>query len=489
MTTTPNTITPLHSPATTEPGSALPAVTEPTGNEPALGGREGGTVFWSGIPLGYTFDGTPLHAGTQHGVLVIGPPRSGKTLGIVVPAIATAPGPVVATSTKPDLLHYTAGARWQHGRCWYFDPSGTTTPPHWATPLRWSPLQGCTDWRVAVTRAHALSAATAEPGTAGMVDGGHWKERAEALLAPLLHAAALLNADMGTVIRWVLTRNTTEPLQALRAVGSELAGQTLVGIAETEERERSGIFSTTARTLTAYRNPHALAAANHPNFNPDEFVTTRDTVYLVAPAAQQNALAPIIVCLLDHIRHTTYTHHANTTDQPGPPMAPVLFALDEVANIAPLPDLPSIVAEGGSQGLVTLACLQDLNQARTRWGTAADGFFTLFAAKIALGGIADRTTLAALSYLAGTHDVTYRTQNNSGGRTGWSQHIQQRPRIPPEQINTIPPGVALLAHTNHPPTYVALTPPLPPRPARTLIDVIVDLAAAARRTIRSILGN
>ncbi|MDQ6784921.1 MAG: TraG/TraD/VirD4 family protein, partial [Actinomycetota bacterium] len=123
------------------------------------------------------------------------------------------------------------------------------------------------------------------------------------------------------------------------------------------------------------------------------------------------------------------------------------------------PDLPAIVAEGASQGLITLACLQDLHQARVRWGQAADGFLTLFAAKLALGGIADRETLAQLSYLAGSYNATYKTRNGQGLRGGWSQTIQQRPVIPPEQINTLPPGVALLAHTNHPPHTISLYPP------------------------------
>ena len=56
----------------------------------------------------------------------------------------------------------------------------------------------------------------------------------------------------------------------------------------------------------------------------------------------------------------------------------MLLALDEVANIAPLPDLPAMVSEGGGQGVITLACFQDLSQARQRWPGRADGFPSLF---------------------------------------------------------------------------------------------------------------
>ena len=84
---------------------------------------------------------------------------------------------------------------------------------------------------------------------------------------------------------------------------------------------------------------------------------------------------------------------------------PVLFALDELANIAPLPDLPQLVSEGGGQGLLTIGCLQDLSQARARWGREADGLLSLFSTTVVLGGVADRSTLSALSELAGPTEV------------------------------------------------------------------------------------
>lgn len=409
-------------------------------------------IWWRGIPLGW-INNIPTAAGPQHNVLVIGPPRSGKTIGVVIPTIITAPGAVVATSTKPDIVGPTLGWRAAQGRCWYFDPSGTTTPPAGTNP---SPM-------VAARRVRTLGHRTG-PGPRldhrrhRSVDSfARWwalertRRSAPRPPPPRRHphwCGHLLGAALG------VRREITEPLRALGVtVCTELAKETLVGIAETDERERSGIFSTAARVLAAYCHQHALQAASEPNFDPASFVGSADTLYLVAPSHHQAQLAPIVVCLLDQIRQHTYTRGGN------PP--PVIFALDEVANIAPLPDLPAIVAEGAGQGLITLACLQDLHQARTRWGHAADGFLTLFAAKLALPGIADRDTLTQLSYLGGTTDVTYRTRNGQGFKGGWSQTIQQRPLYPPEQINAMPPGIAYLAHSNHRPHYISLIPPAP----------------------------
>ena len=92
-----------------------------------------------------------------------------------------------------------------------------------------------------------------------------------------------------------------------------------------------------------------------------------------------------------------------------------MLALDEVANIAPIPDFPSMISEGGGQGLVTLACLQDLSQARSRWPDHADGFPSLFGTTVVLPGIGDVRTLEALSTLAGDEEIPTRTV--SAGRT------------------------------------------------------------------------
>lgn len=222
------------------------------------------------------------------------------------------------------------------------------------------------------------------------------------------------------------------------------------------------------RSLRAQIHTHPGADTHHSPTDDDypvaphtgfiSVVLPRFAHYLVAPSHLQEQLAPIIVCLLDQIRAHTYTRHHT--------WPATLFALDEAANIAPLPDLPAIVAEGASQGLVTLTCLQDLNQARHRWGRQADGFLTLHGIKIALGGIADTDTLRALSYLAGNEDITWKTHHGNSGlweyTTGWTATIQQRPRIPPDHIRQMPPGIAYLAHTHYQPLYLTtMTPTWP----------------------------
>jgi len=91
--------------------------------------------------------------------------------------------------------------------------------------------------------------------------------------------------------------------------------------------------------------------------------------------------------------------------------------LYELAHIAPLLDLSSTIAEGGSQSLVVVGCLQDLSQARDRWGAQADGFLTLFTHKLVLAGLADLATLKAILAIAGEVDVNVNVNVKVTGRT------------------------------------------------------------------------
>ena len=134
------------------------------------------------------------HADAQQSLLVLGPPRSGKTSAVLIPNVLSAHGAVVTTSTKPDVLDATMRARSTLGACHLFDPSGSVTDRPGVHRLRWSPLPACASWRTALATARAL--VVVGNGGAGIAraEGSHWTERAQSLLAPLLHAAALEGA-------------------------------------------------------------------------------------------------------------------------------------------------------------------------------------------------------------------------------------------------------------------------------------------------------
>jgi type IV secretory pathway TraG/TraD family ATPase VirD4 len=326
-----------------------------------------------------------------------------------------------------------------------FDPSAGTDRDD-LKRVGWSPLQSASDWDQAVLTAEAMVGASRQSASA---DQGHWNERAGALLAPLFHAGALMNLQMSEIVSAVNRREAAEFIGALAKSRSFLAMDLLVGITETDSREQSGIWSTASGVLAAYRSASALASAEGTAFDADAFVSERQTLYICASGDTQAHVGPLIVGLIRDLRSAAYRRAAlRVRDEPN--RAPVLLILDELANIAPIPDLPALVAEGGSQGLVTIACLQDLSQARARWGVAAEGFFSLFGAKVILAGIGDTKTLESISLLAGDVDVTTRSVSRSprhrmiASRRSANVSSRRQRRLPPSAVARPGDGRAIL---------------------------------------------
>jgi type IV secretory pathway TraG/TraD family ATPase VirD4 len=393
-----------------------------------------------------------VFSGVQRSVLVLGPTRSGKTSSLLIPNVLLAHGAVVTTSTKDDVLRATSPQRARSGHVAMFDPSGTVECPDSVQRVGWSPIDAASTWDGAVLTASSMvDASRLRARGAGAPD--HWSERAGALLAPLLHAAALEGSGIGALARWVDLREGGDALSVLVRQRGEAhqAPAALSGLLSTDERELSGIWSTTAGVLGAWRTDAARIASSAPPLDIPRFLSGPNTLHVVAPSRHQVATAPLVAGLLDALVHATYDRHDH-----GPPL---LLALDELANVAPLPSLPSIVSEGAGQGVIVLGCLQDLSQARVRWGAAADGFLSLFPTTVVLGGIADVATLDALSHLAGRHEsITTSVARPRRGRSVVTRSIVERPRLAPDEIARGIGGHALALDASNRLGWVTLTP-------------------------------
>ncbi|HEY1651377.1 MAG TPA: type IV secretory system conjugative DNA transfer family protein [Acidimicrobiales bacterium] len=419
----------------------------------------------------YVGEGTHgwMWAGAQRSTLVLGPPRSGKTSSLVIPNILLSGGPVVSTSTKPDVMRATAPSRSKEGWAFLYDPSGEVECPPGVERVGWSPLTTASSWDAAVVTADAMVGATRVQGLRS--GEHHWTERASALLSTLIHAAALGEHPMRDVLRWI-DRHDSAP--ALEVLGShprhdEAASDLLAGIAATDPREQSGIWSTASGVLAAYRTEAAMASTSTPPLDFDAFCSGPNTLYLCSAGRRQRQFAPLVVASIGDVRDATY---ARARDGHGEP--PTLLALDEVANIAPIPDLPAMVSEGAGQGLLVLACLQDLSQARARWGAAADGFLSLFGTTVVLRGIADTSTLRDLSALAGDQEVASTTISRSVDHWGLvrpstSVSPSRQARLPVDVVARGAHGRALVVGPDKVLAEVTLTPAHERAPWRGLV--------------------
>ena len=405
--------------------------------------------------------GQAITAAARGAALVIGPPGSGKTQGVIMPSVAFAPAACVSTSMKAEVLAATMTARQQRGRCWLFDPGGGP-PPAGVIALRWNPLCDVIDWDAARSVAARLTGPV-RGGAGTSHDGDHWVDRAETWLSVLLYAARLSQpgGDIAALARWCMSPTATGPeaeavlivAQEDRIDGADTAATLLDSMLSLPDKERESIASTLARVMNIYTSSSALRAGIDPNFDVHAFVRSTDTVYITAPVDRQRDYAPLIAGFLESIRLAQY-HRRQAVDLGTETQdAPVTFVLDEAANTAPVP-LPNIVSEAGGQGLHLVVAFQDLSQARARWGRAAEGFLTLFPEKLVLSGMADRDTAEMLSRMSGDYDrmtisvsTPGRTRSRRGGTSrsepGYSYSSTRTAVLSVADITGIPPGRGL----------------------------------------------
>jgi type IV secretion system protein VirD4 len=402
-------------------------------------------------------------SGDERSTLVLGPTRSGKTTSIIVPNLLMTRDSSVVTSTKNDVVSVMAHAR-RDGATLLFDPSGTVETPHGVHRIGYSPLRQSSTWDGAVLAARSLLD-VARRGRGERSDD-HWSERAGALVAPLMHACALRDETLGQLASRVDERRCDDLVHELTERHGEHhpSVSLLHGVMATEERERSSIWSTTAGLFAGVRTEAARASARESPLDVEEFLRGPHQLHIVSPSRHQAVSIPLVVGLIEEVVHATYDrHHEGAT---------LLLALDELANVAPLPRLAGIVSEGGGQGVLTLACLQDLSQARARWGTSAEGFLSLFPTTLVLPGIADRSTLETLRQLAGREMTPAPSiQRDVKGRAvGQSLSWVERDRLTLSEIAQGREGHALGLDAQNRLRWVELTPAYRDPRFRTYLD-------------------
>ncbi|GAA3730969.1 type IV secretory system conjugative DNA transfer family protein [Spinactinospora alkalitolerans] len=407
---------------------------------------------------------------------IVGPPRYGKTSGIIIPALLYWAGPVVSTSTRGDILAATGDwrrriAQAAGGRVYVYDPFGSEGLG--TATLRWSPLAGCADPSVCYRRVQAMTAVAG----GGITDADHWRSGAALILRGLFHAAALADAPMSEVRRWIARQDVRRPAELIRTHPGAAEGwaDDLEALPLLGERERGSFYSVARTCLEATAEPRVLESCSAVDLDIDEFLRTNSSLYVVGPSHYQDAIAPMIVGLVDAIAQRAAEV---AVGQGGRLASPLLLALDEVANIAPLRSLPSLVSEGGGRGIITLWAAQSLAQLRARYGAdAQQAILTATTAKLIYGGVANDADLRNISAWAGEHRTPEVTLFGGGidpallppdrlralgtpADTARQHSISgsYRPILPVEAIQQMPPHHAWLWWRSEPPLHVETRP-------------------------------
>jgi type IV secretion system protein VirD4 len=400
-----------------------------------------------------------LYAEHRHALVAFGPPQSGKSAGIAIPALLEWNGPAVASSIKTDLLSATRARREALGEVLVFDPFGLAQ----TRSQTWSPLHGATTWDGALVVAWRLASA-GELDRRGVEGGDFWAVAAEQRLAPLLYTAAAGGAGMDSVVRWVngqgareldetLARITGAAQDEAALAGAHAAYDAVRAFEAQADRTRTSIEATAQTLLRAYRFQRVLQSAASSEITADRVLDQAATLYLIGDAKASKLLRPLFLALLGEVVDRAYER---ATLAGGALERPLLLCLDEAGNVAPLPHLAEIASTAPSHNIQLVTIFHDLAQARSRYGQQAETVVNSHRARMLLPGVADLDTLRYFAGLIGEEEARDRTHTTGAGGSSRSTSRRRRPLIAAEALRQLPDGHALLLYGRVAPTRLRL---------------------------------
>ncbi|WP_376773007.1 type IV secretory system conjugative DNA transfer family protein [Streptomyces himalayensis] len=302
---------------------------------------------------------------TPQGPLLFGPAETRH--GPAAQAVRDAEGAVLVVTSNPALWAETKDARAKLGPVLLYDPSHRCDTP---ARLHWSPSTGCENKTTAAQRAAALLAPIRP---ASKLDAAV-ADTAETLLRSYLHAAAVDGRQFRQVHRWAQGSQVQEAVRTLRTNPKSAPGAAgELEAALTSHPERRDIAQElTARALSALFTVNVRESCT-PNRTDalalDSFTNEGGTLYVVGESIEDPKTNPGAMPLLTALTSSVVEHGRRMAERSssGRLDPPLTLVLDDIAAVAPLPQLPDLLTTGPSQGLPTLALLRSREQARARW--------------------------------------------------------------------------------------------------------------------------
>ena len=439
-----------------------------------------------GFVVGYEGDNPnrPIAISSELSVLVTGEPRSGKTAGFVIPWISTWQGPIVTTSTRNEVLRATLMARKRVSEHVY-----ALTLPGVGIPDGVEPISYDICWfyedeldaliEAAERRASIFSSVAADKNQPV------WENATKQLFASLLliafawrHAQiaylgndsrsskpSLANQSPETshvdvlkyfaALTWTRDPNMVADVQRFLIehipdkkglyvasyVGSvvrtfqgesgntefaqTITGMIAVGLGKLNDPQIAAVFST---------------PWDKPVFEPNKFLEQSGTLYIISRSEDSSDLAKFFSLVVNEIASAA-RRRAGDLGRCDPGLA---LILDELANIAPLPNLKGYMSEGGGVGITTVAIVQNLRQLVSTYGGQDKMLEIVSSANVLciFGGAKAPEDLRIAANMAGSRITQLASYDKSGALTGRSESSQAA--LDANQISNMPEGWIVL---------------------------------------------
>lgn len=322
-------------------------------------------------------DGKTVRAVSGPHTLVSGPSGVGKSRRVLAPACLMWRGPVVAVSSKPDLIGLCLKKRLSQGgrdKTFVLDLSGEVPDdklPEGVHRVVVDPTALIHSDDDALDMATTLmKAGTAGAGGNGDDGSAFWESLSLAPLAAILRAAGKdgigwAQAAISQVEPPDGPEDKTSPcwITAHRRLDgpSPVLAAKLAAASKREEKQRDSIGITMETALTPWLRSTVIGSGHELRFIPDMLADKCATLFVVAPA--DGAAAGAAVAVVEFI---TKRWRANQTEARKLPR--VLLCVDELCNTMPWPKLPTVVTEARAMGVNLLVAVQATSQFARRYG-------------------------------------------------------------------------------------------------------------------------
>ncbi len=411
----------------------------------------------SGLPLGYSVaQHVSLWATYEWSQLWIMGARGGKTRRVAVPAILSHTGPVIATSNKPDIADLTRGPRSEIGQCWVQDPQQIAheEPTWW-----WNMLSFVTTLERSSQLVDVWAASRTRADMAGA--DPYFEPEGKVLCSDVLMAAALGGEQVTRLADWLTGQppapDVPDPTEILFDHGFADSAKHITSMLNLDQGQRDGLYGTARSFIRFLRDPRYLPWVTpvtskdddgedipdqRPQLDIMDFLRSTDILYLLSKEGEGSARA-----ITGSLVTALYAGAEELGERSaGRLPTPVLFMLDEAANVCRWPALPDIYSHAGGRGVILVTILQSASQGEDAWGKA--GFGKMWSNTNVLGvgrGLNDERVLSDLAHLIGDRQIRDRslTTGTQGHRsTGVS--IRSERIFDVSDLRALPSGRVIL---------------------------------------------
>ncbi len=411
-----------------------------------------------GLPIARAITGgRVLYAGWEDVSVDVWGPRTGKTTSRAIPSILAAPGAVLVTSNKRDVVDASRDPRGETGRVWVFDPQQIAGEP---AGWWWNPLSYVTDEVRASELADVFALASRDPGAR---TDAFFDTAAQNVIAELLLAASLDGRSLTQVYLWLTNPTNEEPVQILLEHDHRILAASLQAQINAPEKQRGGVFGTAQEICAFITNRHAMRWVcpqphqPRPQFSPQQFAASSETLYSLSKGGK-GSCAALVTGLTLAVCETA--EELAKRSRGGRLAVPIVAVLDEAANVCRWRKLPDLYSHYGSRGICLLTILQSWSQGVEVWGR--EGMSKLWSAatiKVYGGGVSEVEFLEQLSRLIGDFDLQSHS-TSAGPRQGrsTSRSVRRERILVVAGLGSLPPGRVVVFASGSKPTLARSIP-------------------------------